>query len=210
MTEPRMPRSTLYDGALYGRLVEPILSGLHSSVAQHLPAGERVLDACCGTGGLARKLAAGGRRVVGVDLSPRNIRYARGKSAAYPPERLTFELADVSQLEPPEAGPYDVAVVVLALHEMPAHARVPVLEALLRVARRTMIVDFAVPMLWNIAGVRSRLMEVAAGAEHFAAFRGYRRIGGMPALIGEAGARIELVRQIDAGTMQVAVVSAPA
>ena len=209
MTEPRAPRSKLYDGALYGRFVEPILSGLHDYVADRLPDGERVLDACCGTGGLSRRLAEGGRCVVGVDLSPRNVRYARGKSRSLGAGRLSFEVADVSQLEAPEEGPYDVAVIVLALHEMPASARVPVLGALLRAARRTMIVDFAVPMPWNTAGVRSRILEVAAGVDHFSAFRDYARRGGVPALVEGAGAEVESERRFDAGTMHIAVVRTP-
>ncbi len=205
----RSPRSKLYDGAFYGRLVEPLLDGVHGYVAKHLPPGHRVLDACCGTGGLARRLAKGGRDVVGVDFSPRNIDYARRKNDGSSTEEPTFDLADVSQLIEPAAGRYDLATIVLALHEMPSAARKPVMQALLRVARRVMVIDFAVPMPWNMAGARNRALEVAAGFEHFSAFRDFYRRGGLPRLFDSVGAEIESERRIDAKTLHVTVLQSP-
>lgn len=209
MIAPRTPRSAFYDGAVYGRLVEPLLAGVHAFVAERLPDGETVLEACCGTGGLARKLATHGRRVHGVDLSPRNVEYARNRSDGFHAERLTFEVADVSQLEPPAGGPYDLATIVLALHEMPSATRLPVLEALLRVATRVMVVDFSVPMPWNLAGARNRIMEVAAGPKHFRAYLDYARTGGLSSLTDSAGAVLESERRIDAGSLHVAVLRLP-
>ncbi|MEV4347050.1 class I SAM-dependent methyltransferase [Actinoplanes sp. NPDC049596] len=43
---------------------------------------ERALDLGCGTGTLARLLAAGGRTVVGIDPDPEMLRVARGKPGA--------------------------------------------------------------------------------------------------------------------------------
>ena len=209
MSSPRAPRSKLYDGAPYGWLVEPLLEGVHNFVAERLPQGTRVLDACCGTAGLARKPAGNGRKVVGVDLSPRNIEFARKKHSDFAPEKLSFEVADVSQLKLPIEGPYDVATVVLALHEMPSAARLSVLEALLRVAGQVMAVDFAAPMPWNVAGVRNRLMELLAGLEHFPAFLNFYRSGGLQPLIERTGAQIESERRIDANTLHVVVLRAP-
>ena len=206
MTTPREPRSTLYDGALYGHVIERLLGRVHGFVAERLPEGERVLEACCGTGGLARRLAESGRRVHGVDLSPRNIDFARARNTSLDPEQLSYEVRDVSTVEPPPEGPYDVATIVLALHEMPSAGRVAVLRALLRAARRVMVVDFAVPMPRNLAGLRNRAMELAAGREHFGGFRDYTRRGGLPALFEETGARVEWERRLDADTLHVAVV----
>src|SRR2546421_2546499 len=43
--------------------------------------GDRVLDACCGTGDLALAAAAAGGRVTGLDFSDRMLARARRKSA---------------------------------------------------------------------------------------------------------------------------------
>lgn len=58
--------------------------------------GMRVLDAGCGAGyGSERLLAAGARSVHGVDLDPRNVRYARRH---YARPGLAFEVADCQSL----------------------------------------------------------------------------------------------------------------
>jgi demethylmenaquinone methyltransferase/2-methoxy-6-polyprenyl-1,4-benzoquinol methylase len=68
--------------------------------------GDRVLDACCGTGDLAiAARQAGAREVVGIDFSDRMLERARRKA----PE-LEWQRADVLQL-PFEDASFDVAVV---------------------------------------------------------------------------------------------------
>ena len=200
----RTPRSTTYDGAVYGRVVEPLLAGVHDFVLKHLPTGERVLDACCGTGGLSRKLMRNGRQVVGVDLSPRNIDYARRQTRG---ENPRYELGDVTRLDAFSSAQFDVATVVMALHEMPQAARVPALRELARVARKVVVVDFAAPMPRNFAGLRNRVVEFAAGREHFGAFRDYSRRGGLARLVPDAGLAVEWERTIDSGTLRVQVLS---
>jgi pimeloyl-ACP methyl ester carboxylesterase/SAM-dependent methyltransferase len=194
----RTPRSTHYDGWFYGRLVEPFLAGVHTWVADHLPAGERVLDVGCGTGGLARKIAAAGRQVVGVDLSPRNIEYAERRSLD---SAATFRVADASSLPDAERS-FDVATVVMALHEMPQTGRRAVLGELARVAGRIVIVDYAVPQPRNVSGVRNRVVELAAGPDHFGAFRDYVRLGGLDTVLDECGLDIVDDRTLNQGTLR--------
>lgn len=58
--------------------------------------------------------------LAGVDLSPRHIEYARGHTGSSSAE---FRVGDVAELSVPPEGRYDVAVIVLALHEMPRHVQ---------------------------------------------------------------------------------------
>ena len=61
--------------------------------------GDRVLDACCGTGDLALAALAAGGRVTGVDFSERMLERARAKSEAIEWVRgdaLALPLADAS------------------------------------------------------------------------------------------------------------------
>lgn len=70
-------------------------------------AGKRVLDAACGTGyGSATMAVAGAVSVVGVDLDPRSLRYARRHFGR---PNLQFRLADCERLEFPP-GSFDLIV----------------------------------------------------------------------------------------------------
>lgn len=69
------------DGPLAARLVH-----LSAAVARHARAGRRVLDMGCGTGELARALAAAGFQVTGCDVSPQMLLRAardRGRCAGW-------------------------------------------------------------------------------------------------------------------------------
>lgn len=210
MQQPRRPRSRWSDGAFYANTIDRLVSGVRGYVADHLPEGDRVLDACCGTGALSRRLAREGRDVTGVDLSPKHVAYAREATAeaGLDPDRVRFEVGDVAQLEPPDEGRYDVAVITFALHEMPTASRAEVVDTLIRVARRAFVVDFVAPMPWNLAGVRNRAAELSAGPDHFRSFLDYSRHGGLAQLIHRDGVVVEHERTIDAGTLRVVTIAA--
>ena len=48
-----------------------------------LPAGSRILDAPCGHGRIARRLAAAGMDVTGVDLTPAYLALARARTLTF-------------------------------------------------------------------------------------------------------------------------------
>jgi demethylmenaquinone methyltransferase/2-methoxy-6-polyprenyl-1,4-benzoquinol methylase len=89
--------------------------------------GDRVLDACCGTGDLAlADLHAGAREVVGLDFSAAMLERARRKSGA-----VEWVRGDMLAL-PYEAGSFDVATVGFGVRN------VDDLEAGLRELRRVL------------------------------------------------------------------------
>jgi ubiquinone/menaquinone biosynthesis C-methylase UbiE len=199
------PTSRWYDGRFYAAVVDRLLEGVHGYVAAHLPDGQRVLDAACGTGALSQQIARTGRQVVGIDMSPRHIDHARRRAAqaGFAPDRLRFEVGDLRELERDDAEPFDVAVIVLALHEMPHTTAREVLARLAVVASRVMVVDFAAPLAWNVPGLTKRAAEVAAGRSHHAAFRAYQANGGLDTLLAETGVTAVADRTIDSGTLRV-------
>lgn len=97
------------------------------TVSGAVRSGDRVLDACCGTGDLALAAgAAGAGRVVGVDFSERMLERARRKAP-----RLEWVQADVLAL-PFEDGSFDAAVVGFGIRN------VEDLERALRELRRVL------------------------------------------------------------------------
>jgi len=96
--------------------------------------GEIVLDAACGNGVFARKLAALGAQVVGFDFSPAMIENARRYAAQSEHRgRMRFQVMDATdeaQLLTLGAGRFDAVVSLMALMDMPEIA------PLCRAARR--------------------------------------------------------------------------
>ena len=197
-----------YEGAFYGRVIEPLQRGLHAVVAREIAPGERVLDAGSGAGGLALRIAGVASEVVGVDQAPAMVAWAERRRRREGVANVRFVTGDVTRaLADAPVGAFHAATLVLALHEMPTAARGPVLRELCRLAERVICLDFKVPMPWNPAGIRNRSFEVAAGREHFRAYRDYVRLGGVHAIAADAGVACAHVRDIDHGALALVTLS---
>lgn len=77
--------------------------------------GQRVLDAGCGDGYLARFLAAREALVTGIDISPRLIASARGLERA---EEIDYRVADLSRPQPDLAASFDAVASYLVLNDV--------------------------------------------------------------------------------------------
>ncbi len=198
------PRSRIYDGALFGLLIDPVNAGMHAFVAKQIERGASVVDVGCGTGALAFRLAGTAREVVGVELSPAMVAYANRRVAARGLGKVSFVVGDAATAlagRPDDA--FDVATMVLVLHEMPADARVGVLREAARVARRVLCLDYSVPLPQSPTGWLFRGLEIAAGAEHFRGFRDFNARGGTAAIAAEAGLRHRRLRTIARDAIEV-------
>jgi ubiquinone/menaquinone biosynthesis C-methylase UbiE len=99
-----------------------------------LPAEPRILDAGCGTGEGASRLAELFPRaqVLGVDILDRHLELARGRYASLAP-RLTFERQSIFELDAADHS-FDLTVCRHVLHSIPHPDRV--IAELARVTRR--------------------------------------------------------------------------
>jgi len=192
---------SFYDGRLYSLFFDRLCRGLHERVAAWVDEGTTCVDVCCGTGGLSFQLAGRCRRVLGIDYSPRQLARAEQLRTRHGLHRVSFEVGDASVLGGIPDDSFDVATVSMGLHEMDPRIRSGVLPALLRVAPRAVLVDFAVPMPLNLPGLRNRGFELLAGPRHFLGFRDFLRRGGLVPMIEEAGAELVRERTLDGGTL---------
>ena len=128
----------VYD--LFGATIFPVYRAAVSAVDPR--AGLTVLDCCTGTGEMAIRLAKRGAVVTGVDVTEPMLEKARRKAKGLP---ITFVSGDARALGVPDKS-FDVAVMSLALHDMPRKVRIDVLRELRRVTReRIVIVDYHFP-----------------------------------------------------------------
>ena len=108
-----------------------VIDGHVRRVARLLPAPPaRLLDAACGPGLYAVRLARLGYGVTGVDVSPAALRHARSLVTASTRRRLRFRRGDLRDLEP-DARPYDAALLIYyVLEAFPAREQPRVLRRL--------------------------------------------------------------------------------
>ena len=111
--------------------------------APHL--GERALDVCAGTGGVAGELARRGARVVGVDLAYGMLRHARRKQRRARAANLLWLRMDARQLAF-RTGAFPLVTCSMALHEMAEAERRRVLREVARVGSdRVVVAEYRVP-----------------------------------------------------------------
>ena len=113
----------------YERLLEEIMT----LVARSAPAGglSTVLDASCGTGTVAARIAALGYRVTGIDSVGHLVDVAQNRWAGQG-LALTFENRDIAAEPTPAEGAFDVIVSMHALYWHPKP------DALLAACRRAL------------------------------------------------------------------------
>jgi SAM-dependent methyltransferase len=114
-----------YDAVVRGfRPYEALIEEIAARVGGALPAGAppsslRVLDAACGTGTLARRLAHAGYDVVGIDSVQRLVDIARATPSQGLGDRLLFQCLDLARDRVPGAAQYNVLVSLHTLYWHP-------------------------------------------------------------------------------------------
>ncbi len=130
----------VYD--LFGLLIVAVYRRAAKVIAAH--PGQSVLDICTGTGEMALRCANSGADVTGVDVTPEMLRQAKAK-AHRRRMAINFSMMDARHLAFAD-NRFDVAVLALALHDMPRKVRIQVVQEAARVARdRLVILDYDLP-----------------------------------------------------------------
>jgi SAM-dependent methyltransferase len=133
--EHLVEESIRWSGADHAFFVETKARHLLRLVRRHVgdPTRTRALDVGCGVG-LAHRYLSGIGELHGVDASEVSIERARVAN----PE-VTYAVADAAAL-PYDDGEFDVAFAVGLLHHVAVDERDPVVQELVRVARRLTVI----------------------------------------------------------------------
>ena len=163
------------------RWYEPVLGRLLAPLRGHVAqwCEGRVLDVCCGPGGLARLLCQRGHAVTGLDNDAAMLAEARKFAPA-----MSWLYADAAHMPLPDAS-FDTAVVTLALHAMPLAVAEGTLGEMRRVARRVIVADYClVERNMAYAGCAlAHAVEWLVGGEHYGCYRAFMAAGGMEGLL---------------------------
>ncbi len=113
----------------HNTIVEPTVARL-----LELQRGEQVVDAACGNGTMARRLAAWGGQVTAFDFSAELLERARARESAGAIDYRQIDATDEDAIVALGEGRFDAAVCTMALMDMGAIA--PLYRAIHRLLRR--------------------------------------------------------------------------
>jgi SAM-dependent methyltransferase len=176
--------SKFVHGRIYHRLFDPPLAECRRVVADLVAAGASVLDVACGTGELCFSLREEKHcRVVGIDLSRRQIDFAKKSNRFEDIEFLHLDASDLAGFGP---RAFDYATVLLLMHELPREKQLQVLAEASRVARTVVIVEGKAPLPKNAHGLALRIVEATVGPRDYYLFREFLAGGGIMGLLKDS------------------------
>lgn len=189
-------------GFFYNKVIDPMLRGIRRKVSAEINRGETVIDIACGTGAQVFHLAGKASRVVGIDLSESMVNFANKKSTKQGILNIEFKPANATNLSGFAEEEFDVAIMSLALHQFSPELYAPIISEMKRVARRVIVVDYAVPLPNNLAGFASKIIEFLAGREHNRCFRRYYKVGGLETILAQNGLQTHRKYAIGGGAFE--------
>ncbi len=178
-------------GTFYSIIIDPLLFRLRKRIKTEIRSGERVIDIACGTGAQLFELLEKADSVTGVDISESMIAYAKKNSEKRNITNAEFFVENATNLSRFYGRNFDVATLSLALHQFEPELYSSVLDEMRKVAKRIIIIDYAVPLPNNYAGIGSRIAEFLAGNEHNQNFKKYYKSGGLNQILSNNKLSIE-------------------
>ena len=194
-------------GTFYGTILDPILAPMRKRVSSEIHQGEKVIDIACGTGAQVFELCGIASKAVGVDLSESMINHAQNSVKKRNILNAEFFVCDATHLSRFYENSFDVALMSLALHQFDPGLHSTILSEMKRVAKRIIIVDYAVPLPKNYSGIGSRVAEFLAGKEHNRNFKQYCQLGGLNRILPSNNLSIQKSVLFGKGAFQLVVCS---
>lgn len=164
------PVASWYDEMLGGKDTYQLKVILPNLLRIVPPTGKRIIDIACGQGFFSKMYADAGATVLGVDIAPELIAYAK----KYESKNLSFAVAPAEALAPVPNGSFDAALIVLALQNIKD------MPQALKEASRTLVKGGALVIVLNHPCFR--ILKASAWGYDESAGVQYRRIDkyGMP------------------------------
>jgi tRNA/tmRNA/rRNA uracil-C5-methylase (TrmA/RlmC/RlmD family) len=179
-----------YDGLFYDKFIAPHQDASFDMLKDIIEDNSTLLDAGCGTGRLAFRLADKCRKIVGVDLSERNISVAKINLSNSSYDNIEFHHSDINKFNVKPETLFDYAVISYAIHEIEEENRKLTLNSLTGMARKIIIIDYLIPQPSIPLKILNEIVEFAAGWEHYRNYKSFLRNKGIEGLAKSYGMKI--------------------
>jgi SAM-dependent methyltransferase len=182
-----------YDGWFYDKLIAPNQDRIFKEIKNVIEPNSSVIDVGCGTGRFSFTVADKVAKVVGVDLSKKNIDKANQTLSKNSDSKITFYHSTLSHLIEQNLH-FDYAVMTYVIHEVNPEERITLLKEVVQIADKIIIGDYLVPVKKGFWSVINEIVEFLAGKGHYTNFKHFIANNGLSGLIKEAG--LNLISEI--------------
>lgn len=178
-----------YDGWFYDTLIAPNQDRMFNEIKKIIKPDSTIIDVGCGTGRFSFLVADKVEKVVGIDLSEKNIIRAKSNLLKKPNNRITFHHTNLSNLMS-ENQHFDYAVMTYVIHEVNPEERLVLLKEMAQIADEIIIGDYLVPVKKGFWNFLNEVVEYLAGKEHYTNYKNFVANGGLIDLSAKAGVKI--------------------
>lgn len=177
-------RKIIFRGLIYDWSIEPLLGKIKQKVTEYILEYDLfpLLDLCCGTGKQCAVIKKDRKRIIGLDLDLKMVKYALSR---YP--QIPFVCGDASRI-PFKDKSFNAIILSYALHEKPPELQKKIMDEarrLLKTEGKIIIIDFEKP--WNcvsrLGGLLTWMIERTAGGDHYRNRQKFLKQGGLGTFI---------------------------
>jgi SAM-dependent methyltransferase len=173
-----------YDGWFYDKIIAPNQDRMFHQIRNVIKPNSTVIDVGCGTGRFSFKIADKVDKVVGIDLSEKNINKANHTLSLKNNSKISFHHTNLSSLIL-ENRHFDYAVMTYVIHEVNPLERIALLKEMSQVADQIIIGDYLVPIKKGFWSSLNKVVEFLAGKDHYNNFKHFVANNGLFGLIKE-------------------------
>lgn len=182
-----------YDGWFYDKLIAPNQDRMFREIKKLIEPNSNIIDVGCGTGRFSFSVAEKANKVVGVDLSSKNINTANQVLRKNPNDKISFLHSNLANLIS-QNHHYDYAVMTYVIHEVNPEERITLLKEMAQIADKIIIGDYLVPVKKGFWNILNEVVEYLAGKEHYINYKHFAANDGLKRLAEEAG--LEIISEI--------------
>lgn len=174
-------KTSWYDGWLFSKFIDRFSGKRFIHVVKNLIEDNvSVLDIGCGTGAFCLGLADSCSQLIGVDISPKMIRFAESAKLAGDYPNVEFILKEKKErLSTCVKKDIDYVNFMLVIHEMDEASRHRLIEEAKEISGNFIITEWISPQPRSIYGLIANIIEFVAGREHHRNFKDWCERGGI-------------------------------
>lgn len=186
----KLDKKHWYDGWIYSKFIDSQNIPFRYKIFDFMDSNCTVLDVGCGTGGFTMDIAKHCKKVVGIDVSYKQIEQAKKLLNSSKSTNIEFRHINASKISEEFEEKFDYAVFTFMIHEISQNERLSVLNEISKVVKSVIILEYNVPHPYNGWGILTRAIEFFAGKDHFTNFLDFKKRGGINKILEETGFHI--------------------